>query len=116
RPEEQKNAVRKQASATLSIRLAPGQTAEQMRELLAEALLRDPPGGVAVKLVEHPGRSASWLYEPKAPVFDAVDRAYVRGWGQPLLRVGIGGSIPFVALFGRRYGHLPLVLNGVMDP
>lgn len=30
--------------------------------------------------------------------------------------VGIGGSIPFVALFGRRYASLPLILNGVLDP
>ena len=28
----------------------------------------------------------------------------------------MGGSIPFVALFGRRFGDLPLILNGVMDP
>ena len=28
----------------------------------------------------------------------------------------MGGSIPFVALFGRKYGDLPLILNGVMDP
>jgi acetylornithine deacetylase/succinyl-diaminopimelate desuccinylase-like protein len=116
RPEEQKNAVRRQASATLSIRLAPGQSAEQMRGLLGGVLLKDPPGGVRVKLVERAGRSDSWLYEPSGPVFDAVDRAYLKGWGEPILRVGIGGSIPFVALFGRRYGHLPLVLNGVMDP
>lgn len=116
RPEEQKNAVRRRASATLSFRLAPGQTAEQMRELITGVLLKDPPGGVRVQLVERPGRSDSWLYEPSGPVFDAVDRAYVKGWGEPLLRIGIGGSIPFVALFGRRYGHLPLVLNGVMDP
>ena len=30
--------------------------------------------------------------------------------------MGVGGSIPFVALFGRRFGDLPLILNGVMDP
>ena len=32
------------------------------------------------------------------------------------MQIGIGGSIPFVALFGRRYSHLPLILNGVLDP
>ena len=32
------------------------------------------------------------------------------------MHIGVGGSIPFVALFGRRYGDLPLILNGVMDP
>ena len=36
--------------------------------------------------------------------------------GLPLVQVGVGGSIPFVALFGRKYGALPLLLNGVMDP
>ena len=28
----------------------------------------------------------------------------------------MGGSIPFVALFAKRYGDMPLILNGVMDP
>ena len=32
------------------------------------------------------------------------------------LRVGLGGSIPFVALFGKRFSRLPLVLNGVINP
>jgi cysteinylglycine-S-conjugate dipeptidase len=69
-----------------------------------------------VRLVPAPGGAESWLYEPSGPVFEAVDRAYEKGFGRRLLRVGIGGSIPFVALFGRRFSHLPLVLNGVMDP
>lgn len=37
-------------------------------------------------------------------------------WGSKLVQVGIGGSIPIVALFGRRFGDLPLILNGAMDP
>lgn len=116
RPDEQKNAIRRRASATLSIRLAPGQTASEMQVLLEEVLLTDPPGGVRVRLVPAPGGAESWLYEPSGTVFEAVDRAYEKGFGRRLLRVGIGGSIPFVALFGRRFSHLPLVLNGVMDP
>lgn len=116
RPEEQKNAIRRRASATLSIRLAPGQTAPEVQALLDAVLLAEPPGGVCVRLVPAPGGAESWLYEPSGPVFEAVDRAYEKGFGRRLLRVGIGGSIPFVALFGRRFSHLPLVLNGVMDP
>jgi acetylornithine deacetylase/succinyl-diaminopimelate desuccinylase-like protein len=58
----------------------------------------------------------SWLYEPKGPAFPAADRAYEKAWGRKLLPIGVGGTIPFVALFGRKYGNLPLVLNGVMDP
>ena len=44
------------------------------------------------------------------------NRAYEKAWGKKLLQIGVGGTIPFVALFGRRYSKLPLILNGVMDP
>lgn len=113
---EHKNALREKASAVLSIRLAPGQTKEQMRGLLEQALLQDPPGGVAVELHDRGGNSESWLYRPTGPAFAAADRAYEKAWGRKLLEIGVGGSIPFVALFGKRYAKLPLILNGVMDP
>jgi acetylornithine deacetylase/succinyl-diaminopimelate desuccinylase-like protein len=71
---------------------------------------------VRVSLNLKPWQAESWLYEPKGPAFDAADRAYERAFGRPLLPIGVGGSIPFVALFGRRYAELPLILNGVMDP
>lgn len=116
RPDQHKNAVRASASATLSIRLAPGQTAKDMHELLQATLLTEPPGGVKVSLKEHGKAGQSWLYDPQGPAFEAADRAYEKAWGRRLLPVGIGGSIPFVALFGRRYADLPLILNGVMDP
>ncbi len=115
-PAIKKNALRQSASATLSIRLAPGQTANEMMSALEEALLIDPPGGVKVELEQNGWAGEGWLYEPKGPAFEAADRAYTKAWGAPLARVGVGGSIPFVALFGRRFGDLPLILNGVMDP
>ncbi len=120
-PGHEKNAVRKQASAMISVRLAPGQTKEEMLAALRETLVSsatqgEAPGGAEVRIVEQSGGSFSWDYTPKGPAFDAADRAYQKAWGQKLLRIGVGGSIPFVALFGRRYGDLPLILNGVMDP
>ena len=115
-PAIKKNALRQKASAILSVRLAPGQTGAEMVEAIESVLLVDPPGGVKVELAQNGWAGEGWLYEPKGPAFDAADRAYVRAWGAPLARVGVGGSIPFVALFGRRFGDLPLILNGVMDP
>ncbi len=116
RPEEKKNALRTSASATLSIRLAPGQTAEDMLDQVLAALLTNPPGGVHVTVEQIGSASEGWLYEPKGVAFDAVDRAYEQSWGCKPVQVGVGGSIPFVALFGRRFSDLPLILNGVMDP
>ena len=116
-PQQKKNAIRSEASAILSIRLAPGQAGPEMLAMVQETLLASPtPGGVRVTVEETGVTGDSWLYEPKGPAFDAADRAYQRAWGHPLVRVGVGGSIPFVAIFGRRFGDLPLILNGVMDP
>jgi len=112
---QEKNAVRASASARLSVRVAPGQTAEELFALIEERLLTDPPGGAKITL-EFLGGGGSWLYEPKGPAFAAADRAYEKAWGKPLLQIGVGGSIPFVAMFGRRFSDLPLILNGVMDP
>lgn len=111
-----KNALRTAASATLSVRLAPGQTVDELYSLLEAELMRDPPGGVKVELALGDHAGEGWLYTPKGPAFAAADRAYQASWGHPLIQVGVGGSIPFVALFGRRFGDLPLILNGVMDP
>ncbi len=115
-PDRKKNALRRTASATLSVRLAPEQSGEDMLAALREVLLVDPPAGVDVKLNAEGWAGAGWLYKPSGPAFAAADRAYVKAWGKPLVQVGVGGSIPFVALFGRRFGDLPLILNGVMDP
>ncbi len=115
RPQDKKNALRARATATLSVRLGPGQTAPWMTERLRGLACTNPPGGVRVSLNANK-EGESWLYTPRGPAFEAADRAYEAAWGQKLARVGLGGSIPFVAMFGRRFSDLPLILNGVLDP
>jgi acetylornithine deacetylase/succinyl-diaminopimelate desuccinylase-like protein len=114
--EVKKNALRRSAEATLSVRVAPGMADEDIKAAFNAELLRDPPGGVRVEAEWSTQASGAWLYTPRGTAFEAADRAYVRAWGRPLLQVGVGGSIPFVAIFGRRFGDLPLILNGVIDP
>ena len=115
-PGSEKNAVRKASSAKLSLRVAPGQTSDELFAAVSAELLRDVPGGAKVTLTKLPGAADSWDYVAKGPAFEAVDRAYQKSWGRAPLRMGLGGSIPFVALFGKRFSQLPLVLNGVIDP
>ena len=114
--DRKKNALRTSVEAILSIRVAPGQSDDAVRDALRAELERDAPGGVKVTVTFTTAPSGAWLYTPKGPAFPAADRAYQKAWGRPLLEVGVGGSIPFVALFGRRFGDLPLILNGVIDP
>jgi acetylornithine deacetylase/succinyl-diaminopimelate desuccinylase-like protein len=115
-PDVKKNAIRGKASAILSVRLAPGAHRDDVKAAITEIVTREPVGGVKVTVDQLRGASEPWLYEPSGPAFDAADRAYEKAWGHKLVQVGIGGSIPFVALFARRFSHLPLILNGVLDP
>lgn len=115
-PGTEKNAVRKAASAKLSLRIAPGQTSKELFDAVSAELSRDVPGGLSVKITSLSGAASSWDYKAEGPAFDAADRAYEAAWGRKPIRIGIGGSIPFVALFGKRFSRLPLVLNGVIDP
>ena len=115
-PGSEKNAIRKSASAKLSLRIAPGQTSAELFDVLEAELRRDVPGALSVSIAKLPGGASSWDYVAEGPAFEAADRAYEIAWGRAPLRVGVGGSIPFVALFGQRFARLPLVLNGVIDP
>lgn len=115
-PGTEKNAIRKSVSAKLSLRIAPGQTSDELFAAVEKVLTKDVPGGLTVKLTKLPGAASSWDYVAKGPAFEAADRAYEAAWGRAPLRLGLGGSIPFVALFGKRFSKLPLVLNGVIDP
>lgn len=115
-PGSEKNAIRKSSSAKLSLRIAPGQTSDELFAAVEAELRRDVPGGLAVSITKLPGAASSWDYRAEGPAFDAADRAYQSAWGRAPLRIGLGGSIPFVALFGERFSKLPLVLNGVIDP
>ena len=111
----EKNAIRAKASCVLSFRVAPGQEHETLLAEIEKVLMANPPG-VKVTLTPRGKPGMSWLYTPKGPAFAAADRAYEKAWGRKLLQIGVGGSIPFVALFGRRFSDRPLILNGVMDP
>ncbi len=115
-PGTEKNAIRRSVSAKLSLRIAPGQTSDELLAAVTAELRRDVPAGLSVTLTTLPGAAASWDYVAHGPAFEAADRAYVAAWGRAPLRIGLGGSIPFVALFGKRFARLPLVLNGVIDP
>ncbi len=112
---EAANVLLPEATAHLSVRLAPGQDPEAVYAALAARVRALVPFGLELEL-ERTGGSAGWSYEAEGPAFDAAARAYRRAFGRDLVKIGVGGSIPFITLFGRRFPDTPLILNGVMDP
>lgn len=109
------NVILPEASAVLSLRLAPGMSAEGAFETLRARIEASVPFGLELE-VEHHHAVAGWSYEAQGPAFDAAERAYKDAFGKDLVRIGVGGSIPFITLFAERFPDTPLILNGVMDP
>lgn len=109
------NVIQPFARAHLSVRLAPGQDPAQVFAHLEARIMELVPFGLEAE-VELLRGSAGWSYEAKGPAFDAAERAYRKAFGRDLVRIGVGGSIPFITLFAENFPTTPLILNGVMDP
>jgi acetylornithine deacetylase/succinyl-diaminopimelate desuccinylase-like protein len=103
------------ASARVGVRIAPGQDARRVSELLVEFLQSDPPEGVRVETAV-PVAVPGWKTTPVGPAFDAARRALARGFGRESVAVGCGGSIPFVGPFSEVLGGVPALLLGLEDP
>jgi acetylornithine deacetylase/succinyl-diaminopimelate desuccinylase-like protein len=109
------NQLMAEASARVSVRLAPGQDAERARRRVVEFLHRDPPFGVEISTrpdVAVPG----WRTEARGPAFEAARRALAAGYGRPCELIGCGGTIPFVGPFLDVLGGAPALLFGLEDP
>ena len=107
------------ACARLSVRVAPGGTADAVLQEVDENIRATSRPEVAEELQRiDAGHGGSWSYNPPNCMgLRAADRAYEAVWGKRPVRVGIGGSIPFVASLGQRFGATtPMILNGVLDP
>lgn len=109
------NQLNAEAAARVSVRIAPGQDPEAMRERVEKFLVADPPWGVEVR-VEAREAVGGWRIEPTGPAFAAAERALRAGYGREPVYVGCGGSIPFVAPFAEVLGGVPALLLGLEDP
>jgi acetylornithine deacetylase/succinyl-diaminopimelate desuccinylase-like protein len=109
------NQLLAEASARVGVRLAPGQDADRVRELLTTFLQRDPPWGVSVE-TRCETAVAGWRTEARGPAFDAAQRALRLGFGRDAALIGCGGSIPFVGPFVEVLGGAPALLLGLEDP
>ena len=109
------NQLMAEAHARVGVRLAPGQDAGRVRDLLVEFIERDPPQGVSVTarvVASVPG----WKTRSVGPAFEAARRALRAGFGRDAVTIGCGASIPFVGPFSEVLGGVPSLLLGLEDP
>jgi acetylornithine deacetylase/succinyl-diaminopimelate desuccinylase-like protein len=103
------------ARARVSLRLAPGQHPRQCLDALTEHLQAHAPFGAHVEVVDGSLGDGAFVPDDNAAVAAAL-LALERGFGTSAVIGGAGGSIPFVAAYRARYGDVPALLTGVLDP
>jgi acetylornithine deacetylase/succinyl-diaminopimelate desuccinylase-like protein len=109
------NQLISEAAARVSVRVAPGQDAQRVRDVLLALLGADPPWGVEVE-TRVAAAAGGWRTRPVGPAFDAARRALRAGYARDAVEIGCGGSIPFVQPFCDVLGGVPALLLGLEDP
>lgn len=103
------------ARARVSLRTAPGEDGAKALNALKQHLLANVPWGAEVT-VSDDNFGEAYAAKTDGPAFEAFRSGFRQAFGIEAVDMGMGGSIPFVADFAKRYPGNPIVLMGPGDP
>jgi acetylornithine deacetylase/succinyl-diaminopimelate desuccinylase-like protein len=110
------NVLRPYTALTLSFRLPPTVDPDAAARAIEAALTTDPPYGARVTWTGH-DTGAGWAAPPTEPwLASALDEASMEAFGTPAGFMGIGGTIPFMAMLGEQFPEAQFVITGVLGP
>ena len=110
------NVLRPRTALKLSLRLPPTLDGTKATRNLKHLLEVDPPYNAGVKFEVDQGASG-WNAAPTAPwLARALDDASQAYYGKPAAAIGEGGTIPFMAMLGRRFPDAQFLITGVLGP
>ncbi|WP_299541592.1 dipeptidase [uncultured Streptomyces sp.] len=108
--------VQASARAQISLRVPPGQDAEEARKLLTAHLESHAPWGARVT-VEQVGQGQPFRADVTSPAYaamaDAMRAAYP---GEEMQSAGMGGSIPLCNTLAQLYPEAEILLIGLSEP
>jgi acetylornithine deacetylase/succinyl-diaminopimelate desuccinylase-like protein len=109
------NILLARARAVVSLRLAPGEDAQTAMKSLVSHLETHAPWGAQVEVT--PGSIGEpFALETIGPAYDIARTALADAFGNRVVEMGTGGSIPFIAEFARTYPGAAVLVTGVGDP
>ncbi|RBM23767.1 peptidase M20 [Prauserella sp. PE36] len=110
------NVLRPYTSLKLSFRLPPTVDAGSALQAIEKALTTDVPFGAQVELARAEAADG-WNATPRAPWLEStLDEVSADVFGKPWRALGLGGTIPFLGLFGRAYPDAQFVVTGPRGP
>jgi acetylornithine deacetylase/succinyl-diaminopimelate desuccinylase-like protein len=110
------NVLRPKTVLALSLRLPPTVQAEGAAAVLKTLLEKDPPYDAKVSFEYgqaatgwHAPRTADWLEK-------ALEESSSKYFNKPVMWMGEGGTIPFMAMLGAKFPQAQFLITGVLGP
>ena len=94
-----KTVLPREAFAKITCRLVAGQRPERVLRAVEAHLQRARPAGVTLEVRRSEMGSAAYRLAEDHPALAAAEAVLERTFGQPPVRVGMGGSVPIVSTF-----------------
>lgn len=110
------NVMRPKTVLKLSMRLPPLACPKKAAHALSHCLTQDPPyqANVHFHLIDE---AAGWNAPAMAPwLTHAVDDASWHFFQKPAAYLGEGGTIPFMAMLGKKFPQAQFMITGVLGP
>ena len=109
------NALVPVARAKVSVRLAPGQDPAVAMDALVAHLESHAPWGAQVT-VTRGSMSSPFRLDTSSAAFEAFRTGLREAWGVEPVEIGVGGSIPLVAVLAAAQPGAAILLTGVGEP
>jgi len=101
----------------ISLRLPPMLESDRAMALMTKLLTDDPPYGADVTWDPLLPNNTGWSAPELASWLEAsVKRAGQAAFGQAMAFMGEGGTIPFMAMLGKKFPETQFVITGVLGP
>jgi acetylornithine deacetylase/succinyl-diaminopimelate desuccinylase-like protein len=109
------NVLLPQLTYKLSLRLPPTLEADKATATVKRVLETTPPFGARVTVTG--SGTNGWNAPPLAPwLAEVTDTSSQEFFGKEACYLGVGGSIPFMAMLGERFPQAQFLITGVLGP
>ncbi|HEX6794429.1 MAG TPA: M20 family metallopeptidase [Casimicrobiaceae bacterium] len=110
------NVLRPSTSLMLSLRLPPTIDGQEATHAMKSLLEADPPYGANVTFEPVQGATGWNAPATKPWLAEAIDAASRAIYGKASAAMGEGGTIPFMAMLGKRFPEAQFLITGVLGP
>jgi acetylornithine deacetylase/succinyl-diaminopimelate desuccinylase-like protein len=110
------NVLRPRTELMLSLRIPPTVDARAAAQRVKQILEADPPYGAHVRF--EAGQAATGWHAPQtAPWLEnALNESSTKHFNKPVMWMGEGGTIPFMAMLGEKFPQAQFLITGVLGP